>query len=64
MLAREGQLGTSSSTVTAPDNEENAESALVGVENKEETTKRQVASPNARVTSNDEDAGRSWRPGM
>lgn len=64
MLAREGQLGTSSSTVTAPDNEENAESALVGVENKEETTKRQVASPNARVTSTDEDAGRSWRPGM
>lgn len=64
MLAREGQLGTSSSTVTAPDNEENAESALVGVENKEETTKRQVVSPNARVASTDEDAGRSWRPGM
>ena len=64
MLAREGQLGTSSSTVTAPDKEENAESTLVGVENKEETTKRQVASPNARVTSTDEDAGRSWRPGM
>lgn len=64
MLAREGQLGTSSSTVTAPDKEENAESALVGVENKEETTKRQVVSPNARVASTDEDAGRSWRPGM
>lgn len=64
MLAREGQLSSSSSTVTAPDNEENAESTLVGVENKEETTKRQVASPNARVTSTDEDAGRSWRPGM
>ena len=64
MLAREGQLSSSSSTVTAPDNEEIAESTLVGVENKEETTKRQVASPNARVTSTDEDAGRSWRPGM